>query len=156
MTWGLLPQALTERPLPSIIVEFLWGTSFLVGLQMVEQDMLEGTVVAGAVFAEFVAQAAVVALPVAAIVACYSCFCQRCPASAGIVGSHSVGAAHSVLGGCVLVISAAGVATLLSDAASSVAERIDPDSVAVATAASAEGATHAVRPSSSAAAGCQY
>lgn len=48
-----------------------------------------------------------------------------------------------------------GVATLLSDAASSVAVRIDPDSVAVATAASAEGATRVVRPSSSGAAGCR-
>lgn len=54
------------------------------GLRMVVQDMLEGTVVAGAVFAEFVARAAVVAQPAAAIVAYCSYSCLRCPASAGI------------------------------------------------------------------------
>lgn len=47
------------------------------------------------------------------------------------------------------------VATLLSDAASSVAERIDPDFVAAATAAYAEGATRVEQPSSSEAAGCR-
>lgn len=80
---------------------------YLVGLQMVVQDMLEGTVVAGAVFAEFVARAAVVAQPVAAVVAYCSCSCLRCPASAGIAEWRSVEAAHSVPGGCVLVTSAA-------------------------------------------------
>lgn len=80
---------------------------YLVGLQMVVQDMLEGTVVAGAVFAEFVAPAAVVAQPVAAVVAYCSCSCLRCPASAGIAEWRSVEAAHSVPGGCVLVTSAA-------------------------------------------------
>lgn len=74
---------------------------------MVVQDMLEGTVVAGAVFAEFVARAAVVAQPAAEVVAYCSYSCPRCPASAGIAEWHSVEAAHSVLGGCVLVISAA-------------------------------------------------
>lgn len=74
---------------------------------MVVQDMLEGTVVAGAVFAEFVARAAVVAQPVAAVVAYCSCSCLRCPASAGIAEWRSVEAAHSVPGGCVLVTSAA-------------------------------------------------
>lgn len=80
---------------------------YLVGLQMVVQDMLEGTVVAGAVFAEFVAPAAAVAQPVAAVVAYCSCSCLRCPASAGIAEWRSVEAAHSVPGGCVLVTSAA-------------------------------------------------
>lgn len=47
------------------------------------------------------------------------------------------------------------VATLLSDAASSVAERIDPDFVVAATAAYAEGATRVEQPSSSEAAGCR-
>lgn len=74
---------------------------------MVVQDMLEGTVVAGAVFAEFVARAAVVARPAAEVVAYCSYSCPRCPASAEIAEWHSVEAAHSVLGGCVLVISAA-------------------------------------------------
>lgn len=51
---------------------------------MVVQDMLEGTVVAGAVFAEFVAPAAVVAQPAAEVVAYCSYSCLRCPASVGI------------------------------------------------------------------------